>query len=110
MTKSRNKGASGERELSQELNRLFPNISVRRGCQFKGTHDSPDVVGLPGIHPECKRVEKGLNLEDALKKADKEKHESQISAVFHRRNRERWKVTVFLDDLAAFSQKVISLS
>ena len=54
---SRNKGAAGERELAEVLRANGFN-DARRGVQFKGGPDSPDVVGFhPDWHPEVKRVE-----------------------------------------------------
>ncbi len=40
----------------------------RRGQQYCGCSGAADVVGLPGIHIECKRVER-LNLHDAMDQA-----------------------------------------
>ena len=54
---SRNKGKVGERELAAAL-RAEGFESARRGQQYSGSETSADVVGLPGIHIECKRVEK----------------------------------------------------
>lgn len=97
--KSRRKGAVGERELSKELSRLF-NVDARRGRQFKGTPDSPDVVGLEGIHIECKRDESTLGklLYRAIEQAKEDSGES-VPIVIGRRNRENWVVAVELDDL-----------
>lgn len=55
---SRRKGAEGERELARQLEKLgFP---AKRGQQFKGGADSPDVVceqlAERGFHLECKRT------------------------------------------------------
>lgn len=60
---SRQKGARGERELSSKLKEN--GFDTRRGQQYCGSNGDADVVGLPGIHIECKRVEK-LNLYDAI--------------------------------------------
>lgn len=52
---SRRKGKTGELELARRLGELgFP---AKRGQQFKGGQDSPDVVceGLSNIHWEVKR-------------------------------------------------------
>ena len=46
--KSRDKGKAGERELASKLREY--GYDARRGVQFHGGPDSPDVVGLPGIH------------------------------------------------------------
>ena len=56
-----------------------------------------DVVGLPGIHIECKRVEK-LNLLDAMAQAVHDALSGRLPAVFHRRDRCEWLVTMRLSD------------
>lgn len=91
---SKQKGARGERELASRLREYGYN--TRRGVQYCGSPDSPDVVGLPYIHIECKRVEK-LNLYDAIAQA---KHDAgnKIPTVFHRKNNCEWLVTLKLDD------------
>lgn len=54
---SRNKGKRGEREAAAELQRLF-NVDARRGRQFQGSDESPDVVvDIPDLHFEVKRCE-----------------------------------------------------
>lgn len=60
---SRQKGAAGERELSRILRERGYN--TRRGQQYSGANGDADVVGLPGIHIECKRVER-LNISEAM--------------------------------------------
>ena len=40
----------------------------RRGQQFCGASGDADVTGLPGIHIECKRVER-LNLQEAMEQS-----------------------------------------
>ena len=94
--KSQRKGRRGEVELCGILQEHgFP---VKPGiAQSYGTE--PDLYGLPEIHIECKRVE-ALNLSAALKQAaaDAAKFNGGLPAVFHRRNREEWRVTMRLDD------------
>lgn len=92
--RSKRKGATGELELAKALSSY--GYECRRGYQFDGK-DVADVIGLPGIHIECKRVEK-LNLLSALTQAEKDARLDEIPAVFHRRNREPWQVTMTLDD------------
>lgn len=46
-----------ERELANLLKDRY-GYDCRRGQQFCGSNGDADVVGLPGIHIECKRVEK----------------------------------------------------
>lgn len=92
---SKNKGCRGERELAAELQKH--GFDAKRMAQFAGGIDSPDVSGLPGIHIECKRVEK-LNIYNAIAQAIRDADGQKIPAVFHRRNREKWLVTLQMDD------------
>ena len=91
---SRAKGAKGERELAGMLREYGYNC--RRGQQYSGL-EGEDVVGLDYIHIESKRVET-LNIEKALQQSKRDAKENQIPAVFHRKNKEKWKVTMDLDD------------
>ena len=63
---SREKGKRGERELASKLREY--GYDARRGQQYCGANGDADVLGLPGIHIECKRVER-LNLDDAMSQA-----------------------------------------
>lgn len=94
---SRNKGKVGERELAAAL-RAEGFESARRGQQYSGSETSADVVGLPGIHIECKRVEK-LNIYEAVEQAQRDAGDGgELPVVFHRRNRKPWLVTMPLSD------------
>ena len=94
---SKDKGARGERELAGELQRLF-GVAARRGVQFRGGTDSPDVIAdIPGIHIECKRCER-LSLYPAIKQAVKDA-EDKIPVVCHRQNNREWLLIVQLEDL-----------
>lgn len=81
---SRNKGKRGERECAAELGLLL-GCDARRGVQFQGGPDSPDVVldGL-NIHVECKRVER-LDLYGAIEQAAADAGD-KVPIVWHRRN------------------------
>lgn len=92
---SRNKGASGERELANKLKEY--GYDTRRGQQYCGANGDADVVGLPMTHIECKRVER-LNIHEAMKQAVHDAKENEKPAVFHRKNRCDWLVTMRLDD------------
>lgn len=92
---SRNKGAAGERELSKKLKEYGYN--TRRGQQFCGANGDADVVGLPEIHIECKRVEK-LNIYDAISQAKRDSKSNELPTVFHRKNNCNWLVTMEFDD------------
>ncbi|QOV18933.1 hypothetical protein INP51_14005 [Blautia liquoris] len=100
---SRNKGAKGERELSNILKEKG-FTDCRRGQQYCGSNGDADVVGLQGIHIECKRVQK-LNLENAMQQAINDAREDEIPAVFHRQDRKKWKVTLLLDDFVTLYKK-----
>lgn len=90
------KGAAGEAELARILNEYGFNM-VRGGSLSFGA--VPDLVGLPGIHIECKRVER-LNIQEAMDQAirDSERFLDGMPVVFHRRNRQPWLVTMRLTD------------
>jgi Holliday junction resolvase len=88
---SKRKGAEGERELARKLTEY--GYKSRRGQQYNGI-EGEDVVGLPGIHIECKRVEK-LNLYDAVDQSRWDStNTSCLPAVFHRKNNHEWLVTM----------------
>ena len=92
---SRAKGARGERELSSKLKEY--GYETRRGQQYSGANGDADVVGLPGIHIECKRVER-LNLYDAMAQAKSDSRDGEAPTVFHRKDRCDWLVTMRLED------------
>jgi len=55
---SKQKGSRGEREAAGVIAEVF-GCEARRGQQFAGGKDSPDVIhSIPGVHFEIKRVEK----------------------------------------------------
>lgn len=93
---SQAKGAAGERELAAVLRER--GYDTQRGGSLS-FGEVPDVVGLPGVHIEVKRVER-LNVPEAMHQAvrDAEKFRDGVPALFHRRNREPWLVTMRLDD------------
>lgn len=95
MVNSRKKGKTGELELAKELRKY--GFDTRRGQQYCGANGDADVIGVPGLHIECKRVER-LNVENALRQAEADAKENDVPVVMHRANREEWKVTLRLDD------------
>jgi Holliday junction resolvase len=93
---SRAKGKAGELELSAFLREH--GVEAKRGVQYHGGTDSPDVVtSLPGVHFECKRVEQG-NLYDWLDQAKRDAG-TNIPIVAHRRNRQDWVAILPLHEL-----------
>lgn len=93
---SRNKGAAGERELAKIL-KDYGYENSRRGQQYCGSNGDADVIGLSGVHIECKRVER-LNIYDAMNQSQGDSKNGEIPTVFHRRNRHPWLVTMSLSD------------
>lgn len=93
---SQRKGADGERELADLLRRH--GYDIQRGGSFS-FGDTTDLVGLPGVHIEVKRVER-LNVGDAFNQAmrDAERFQYGIPVLFHRRNRQPWLVTMEFED------------
>ena len=91
-------------ELSRLLQGYGYDVQPGRAQSYG---EVPDLVGLPGIHIECKRNER-LNVWDAMAQAtrDAEKFQDGAPAVFHRRNRQSWLVTMRLPDWMEMYQKV----
>lgn len=93
---SRAKGAEGERELAGHL-RNYGYAGAGRGQQYSGANGDADVVGLPNVHIECKRVER-LNIQDAYDQSKRDARPHEIPVVMHRKNHCNWLVTLSLDD------------
>lgn len=91
----RDKGKRGERELAKRLREY--GYEARRGQQFCGKAGDADVIGIDGLHIECKRVER-LNLTDAYEQSKRDARPGEMPVVMHRRNNEAWKVTLSLED------------
>ena len=92
---SREKGKKGELELAQIL-RAY-GFEARRGQQFSGANGDPDVIGIPGYHIECKRVER-LNIYEAMAQSINDARIGETPVVMHRKNREEWLVSMRLGD------------
>ncbi len=95
-SKSQRKGRAGELELAELLREHGYDVQPGAALNY-GTE--PDLRGLPGIHIEVKRAEQ-LRLEQWMQQAtrDAEKFRDGLPAVFHRRNRQPWLVTMKLCD------------
>src|SRR6185436_2302592 len=85
-------GKRGERAWRDELR--ANGYGARRGQQFSGSADSPDVVceQLRWIHFEVKAVEK-LNIQEAMDQAGRDCG-GKVPIVAHRRNFRHWLVTM----------------
>ena len=100
MSGSKSKGTRGEHEIEKILQdrgiRAYRNDQI-----FKGGKGNPDVyaeiAGIP-LHIEVKRCER-LNVPAAMHQAEDDAAENALPVVAHRRNREKWMITLRLDDL-----------
>ena len=96
---SRRKGKVGEREFAALLR--AEGIDARRGQQFAGGAESPDVVSkaLAWLHVEVKRTQ-ALNLADACAQAEGDcgrgapAGQKKPWVVAHRRNHAPWLITM----------------
>ncbi len=95
-SKSQRKGAAGEREHAAILRAHGYNATCGGSLTFG---EVPDIIGLPGVHIEVKRVER-LNVPEAMEQSirDSERIQDGMPALFHRRNRKSWLVTMRLED------------
>lgn len=92
----RDKGKQGEREVAQIL-REHGFTDAKRGVQYHGGPDSPDVTGIPGIHIEVKRTET-LRLWDAVEQSHQDAGEGEIPVVVHRPSRKQWIAIIDFED------------
>ena len=113
---SRNKGKVGEREFAALLREH--GFDARRGQQFAGSPESPDVVSdaLAWLHVEVKRVQ-NLNLTDACVQAEGDQTKSGRTKklawiVAHRKNHAPWLITMraefFFDLIREFEPAVLT--
>lgn len=92
---SRAKGKRGELALARRIREF--GFEARRGQQYSGATGEADVVGLPGIHIECKWVER-LNLQDAMDQSVRDTRPGELTTVFHKRCRTDWIVSMPIKD------------
>jgi len=97
---SRSKGKRGELEWRDQIiaagKERGREWEARRGQQFSGSPDSPDVVTNLPYHFEVKRVER-LNIENAMKQSKSECGDKP-PVVAHRKNGGEWLVTLLAPD------------
>ena len=94
---SKNKGARFERTIASKLKEY--GYEARRTQQYCGnTGEASDVVGLPGIHIECKHQER-MQLYDWMDQAKRaSKGTDKIPTVIHKKNNCEILVTMRFDD------------
>lgn len=93
---SKQKGARGEREIAKIM-REYGYADAIRSEQYCGANGDADVIGVPNLHIEVKRVEK-LNIDKAMAQAISDAREGETPVVMHRKNNDYWKVTMKLED------------
>ena len=92
---SNKKGKQGELEFANLLKEH--GFKARRSQQYAGINNDADVVGLPDMHIEVKRVER-LNIDNAIDQCLEDKHEDELGMVAHRKNRRPWLVTMTFEE------------
>lgn len=106
---SKRKGRNGEREVAELLRQA--GYPARRGVQYAGGPDSPDVIGLEGVHLEVKRTET-LRLWPAVEQAKRDARPGDLATVWHRANSRPWVVILpasdFLSLYGAATKQVVS--
>lgn len=95
-SKSQRKGRAAELELARVLQGHGYPVEAGHAQSYG---EVPDLSGLPGIHIECKRCEQ-VRLTEWLQQAERDakRFGDGAPAVFHRKNREGWLVTMNLQD------------
>lgn len=97
------KGKRGEREAAALLREY--GFEARRGQQFSGGGDSPDVVhSIPNVHIEVKRTE-ALSLYKAMDQA-REDSGGKVPVVLHKRNGREWLAVIPASDLLRVFQYI----
>lgn len=97
------KGKHGERMAAQFLKSLGFS-GAKRGQQHSGSPDSPDVVGVEGVHIEVKFGVKSLDLgtklmDCALKQSKGDAGPNEVPVVLWKRpNSKQWLLTYINDD------------
>lgn len=107
MVNGKAKGKRGELELCQYLRESF-GWEASRSQQYNGNAGDSDLVvrQMPRLFVECKRVQ-ALNVPGAMTLAAQQAAvANKLPALFHRRDREDWLVTLRLSDLTAFCEMV----
>ena len=99
----REKGKRGEREVVDLIKRY--GFEARRGQQFKGGADSPDVIhNIPNVFVEVKYREK-FSLYPALEQAGEEAARINVPVVFHRRSGKPWVAILDARDFLSIMEK-----
>ena len=99
MTNSKSKGKRGELELAEFLREC--GYEARRGQQFAGGQDSPDIIhNVSGIHFEAKRCEQSSPslIYSWIKQAQTDAPPDRQPVIAFRSNRQCWLAIMTLDE------------
>lgn len=93
---SQAKGRHAELELVKVLQSYGIPAEPGQAVSYGAT---PDVVGVAGIHCECKRAEQ-LRLSEWMSQSERDakRFGDGVPALFFRRSREPWRVVMNLSD------------
>lgn len=109
MVNSKAKGGRGEREFAKFLQEKF-GISARRGIQFAGGPDSPDIVtDIDGVHFEIKRQNR-TDIYKWMAQAAHDARDNDIPCVAFRRDRDDWLVCIKAKNLVDFGIRVMEVA
>jgi Holliday junction resolvase len=106
MTNSREKGKKGELEWAKYLR--DHGFEARRGRQYQGNDDAPDVVTELDdlIHFEVKRVERFYPYR-ALEQAMRDGGDELIPVVAHRPNNKDWSIFMTAKDFIFLMKELL---
>lgn len=99
---SKARGKRAELDLVHKLHE-FGFSEARRTSQYCGKAGTSDIVGVPGVHVECKAVQR-LNIWEALLQSKRDSEadgNGDIPAVFFKRNRSGFYVAMPLKDFVS---------
>ena len=99
---SRRKGKTGELALVRKLKEY--GYDVRRSQQYAGANGDADVVGIDGLHIECKYTAQGHGKTyEWMEQAERDRREGETPVVMHKKvskeyRGNEWLVTMTLND------------
>ncbi len=97
------KGKTFERWVANYLKEH--GYDARRGQQYHGGADSPDVVGLDGFHIECKNTQQWSDYK-FMEQAVNDSAEGEIPIVIAKKNQKKPLVIIRLDDFMKLIKEV----
>jgi Holliday junction resolvase len=105
---SRQKGKRGERQAAAFIRDEW-GVEARRGRQFSGSPDSPDVViQIENMHIEVKAREVGEGkVRDWLEEAATDAPD-RMPVLMHRRNRKDWLLTIKAAHAVGFARGLLA--